>query len=251
LVAFFESAHSSWEENGQTIFIPVVLSQPAPATVTITCSATGGSAVGGGVDYLLTGTNIVFNPGETRQMVTLTITDDQLDESYETIELTLSDPINAPLGPITLHTCTIMDGDHLPSFTNAAIKPTSAFETSILSIETQGWSDADGDAEGYHYQWKRNGVAIIGTTDETLFPGEFTMGDTVSCTVTAWDGANEGNSIEADIVISLVTISTEELRGHLLGRTEMTGDKRIACDVNQDGKIDIADLIALTKLRQR
>ncbi len=88
-----------------------------------------------------------------------------------------------------------------PSFTDAMVTPEPAYETSTLSASCAGWSDADGDPEGYHYQWKKNGVEIGGETSATLGSGNFDAGDSVSCSATAWDGIEEGNTIETGAIL--------------------------------------------------
>ena len=85
-----------------------------------------------------------------------------------------------------------------PAFTAATILPDPAFATNTLRVQCKGWYDADGDPEGYHYQWKTNGTAIAGATNETLTGACFRKGDAVACLVTAWDGVIEGTAIETE-----------------------------------------------------
>jgi hypothetical protein len=63
--------------------------------------------------------------------------------------------------------------------------------------------DVNGDAEGYRYQWKINGVALAGETGATLASSCYAAGDTITCEVTAWDGAASGNTLETPPVAAL------------------------------------------------
>ena len=61
-----------------------------------------------------------------------------------------------------------------------------------LGRAAAGFSDADGDAVSYTYQWFRNGTAISGATGRTLDlaeAGNGDAGDTVAVDVTALDGS--------------------------------------------------------------
>ena len=78
----------------------------------------------------------------------------------------------------------------LPSITGVAISPATGIkESTTLTCVPSGWSDADGDAEGYRYEWKVNG-ALKGVS-KTLLGTFFSKGDKVTCT--AWPNDGEGN----------------------------------------------------------
>ena len=59
-------------------------------------------------------TTLVFSPGQTSKMVTVSIKGDTLDEPNETFKLVLSGPVNATLG-VSQGTGTITDNDPAPS----------------------------------------------------------------------------------------------------------------------------------------
>ena len=77
--------------------------------VTVGYVTTGGTATSG-VDYTSASGTLTFSPGDTTKNVTVTITDDDLDESDETFNLLLSDAVNASI-PIPTGTFTIRDDD--------------------------------------------------------------------------------------------------------------------------------------------
>jgi hypothetical protein len=75
-------------------------------------AVTGGTATGGGEDYVLADGSLAFNPGQTSQTIDVTIVDDDLDEGNETIRLTLNKPQNATLGAVSMARLVIEDDDY-------------------------------------------------------------------------------------------------------------------------------------------
>ncbi len=71
------------------------------------------------MDLTLPNRSVTFAPGETSKTIPLTIMDDTLSESSETIEITLSNPTNASLGANTTCTYTIIDNDNQPPTVDA------------------------------------------------------------------------------------------------------------------------------------
>ncbi len=102
----FEDGASGADEISGTVMIAVVLSAPSDNTVSVAYAVTGGTATPS-ADFTVSSTSVTFAPGEVRQVIPVTITNDT-DESEpsETIELTLSNPAGAKLGA-DAHTITI------------------------------------------------------------------------------------------------------------------------------------------------
>jgi hypothetical protein len=195
-VGFAALTSSAGEDTGIANIL-VYLSRPCSTTVTVDYTVTSGTATGGGVDYDLTSGTLTFKTGQTSRTIDIIIVDDQLDERDEAIVVRLSDPCQPILVVGSHHRFTILDDDASPTFTSATIVPRHPFTTSTLSVDVSGWSDGDGDPEFYFYQWKRNGVDIVGATSSTLTSEHFQAHDYISCVVTAWDGINIGTRIEA------------------------------------------------------
>jgi len=89
------------QEFESPVEIEVVLSEPSADVVTVDYQITGGTATGGGVDYsALPGGTLTFAPGETSQIISVELVDDGIYERDhdETVELTLSNNINAKMG---------------------------------------------------------------------------------------------------------------------------------------------------------
>jgi hypothetical protein len=108
---YFESTSSRGDESVTAVNITVSLSEVSTQVVTVDYAVTGGTAAGGGIDYTLSAGTVTFSPGETSKTISLEIIDDSDIENDETIEITLSNPVNALLGTNTLHTYTIEDND--------------------------------------------------------------------------------------------------------------------------------------------
>ena len=96
------------EDAGSFIFT-VTLNPSSLQTVKVDY-ATGGGTATSGSDYTAVSGSLTFSPGDTTKNVTVTIADDDVDESDETFNLTLSDSVNATI-PIPTGTFTIRDDD--------------------------------------------------------------------------------------------------------------------------------------------
>jgi len=97
-------------------------------------------------------------------------------------------------------------GNSPPSIEGVNITPDPAYKTSTLTATPYGWSDADGDAAQYLYQWQKwNGASwqdILGATSSTLSPDNFVKGDQIKVICTPFDGEDYGTSKEDTIIIS-------------------------------------------------
>jgi len=107
----FDTESSSGLEDVTPAQVSVTVSPASAQPITVDYSVTGGTATGGGVDYTLADGTLTFQPGETLETINIDIVDDNEDESPETIELALSNPINGTLGVQPTHTHTILDSD--------------------------------------------------------------------------------------------------------------------------------------------
>ena len=77
--------------------------------------AVTGTATGSGTDYTLANDTLTISAGDTTGTITIAgIVNDSLDESDETVIVTLSSPSNAILGSDNIHTYTITDNDNPP-----------------------------------------------------------------------------------------------------------------------------------------
>jgi hypothetical protein len=132
---------------------------------------------------------------DKHQQVTVTVTPN--DGFVE------GDPVSA--GPVTvLNTA--------PGITGVEISPTEIYEATELDCLAQGWTDDDGDPEGYEVIWYVAGAAL--EIDESLDGTHFDRGDIVSCRVRPWDGEEYGEQHESSaftVLNSAPVVSTATL----------------------------------------
>lgn len=107
---------SSGSEGVATPSLQVSLSALSGQPVTVQYAVTGGTAIGGGVDYALPAGALTFALGVKTLSIPLSVVDDNLIEQPETIQVTLSNPTNATLGASKTETYTIRDNDPSVSF---------------------------------------------------------------------------------------------------------------------------------------
>jgi hypothetical protein len=168
--------------------------EPDPADIdsTLTCSWTFDDADGdtdaSTVSWTVDGTEVgtdptlsgAFTGGDT---VTCTVT------PYDDTET--GTPASA----------SITIGNTAPTVTDVSISPDPASTTHTL---TCSWTfdDADGDGDASTVSWTIGGTEV--GTDSTL-SGAFGVGDTVTCTVTSFDGTDSGTSDSASVTIDNTT----------------------------------------------
>lgn len=96
------------------------------------------------------------------------------------------------VGPSTAATSSVTIQNSLPTLTSATITPSAPFESSSqLTCVPGTTADIDGDTVTLRYSWLVNGVSPSVTTN-TLSNTRWSSGDTVTCTVTPFDGTDLG-----------------------------------------------------------
>jgi len=220
----FTAMTSAASESISPALLLVSLSAAQLTPVTVQYAATGGTATGGGIDYALLPGILMFAPGETVQTIPITIINDTLGESNETIIVTLNDPAGAVLNTNTTHTLTIRNfspiarHDELGAIEN---RPVSVpFDRLILND-----TDEDGDPlsmltvsaastnGGVVRILRRNVIYIPATNYVGSDAFTYTIGDgrggtaTASVFVTVWD-ADEPTVNR----ISQISVTTQGVR---------------------------------------
>lgn len=111
----FTLLNSVWDESAGTVAVDVSIRNPAiyGLPVSVAYSATGGQA-SNGTDYVLSPGVATVPSGTNRTSITLSLTDDVLNENNEDILISLSNAVNAVLVAPALHALTIADNDPLP-----------------------------------------------------------------------------------------------------------------------------------------
>jgi len=98
-----------------------------------------------------------------------------------------------------------------PSITGVIIEPDPASTDSTLEATPQGWYDADGDTEGYQWQWQKYNTDtstwedIPGATGNTFDSSNFILNDQIKVICTPDDGTDTGDPVEATISISILS----------------------------------------------
>ncbi|MDP2313448.1 MAG: LamG-like jellyroll fold domain-containing protein [Pseudomonadota bacterium] len=85
-----------------------------------------------------------------------------------------------------------------PSISGVTIDPMPVYEASTLTCLPAGYTDIDGDAESYVYEWTVDGSTVASTAsiDGSLFD----RGASVACSVTPNDGEADGSAVWSDVV---------------------------------------------------
>jgi hypothetical protein len=105
---------------------------------------------------------------------------------------------------------TITISNSAPSIESLTIEPNPASTDSTLEAIPDGWADADGDEEGYQWQWQKYNTDtstwedIPGATESTLESSNFELNDQIKVICTPDDGTDTGEPMEATIIISIL-----------------------------------------------
>jgi hypothetical protein len=134
-VTFSPSSQSSISETG-SLTIAANLSAASGQTITVPFTVSG-TATGSGTDYTITTSPITFNPGITSASITININQDVLDETNETVIVTMGTPTHALQGLTIIHTATITDDDPTPSVTFTSASQSSGSESGTLAVTVQ------------------------------------------------------------------------------------------------------------------
>ncbi len=198
----FASDSSSGGENLTQINLQVKLSFATDDDVSVSYTITGGSASGGGVDYTINGDTATIPAGATSVYIPIAIINDNLDEDNETIQVTISNPLNASLGASQTHTYTIVDDDDPPTVQFAATS-SSGDESIITANLLVQLSTASGREVTVDYAVS-GGTASGSGVDYTLAPGTATINPGATSINIPITIANDAlNEDDESIIVSL------------------------------------------------
>jgi uncharacterized delta-60 repeat protein len=137
----FTSTNLTVSEAGVTANVLVTRAGPAIDTVTVDYVISPGTA-SFGQDFTSSNGTLSFGPGESNKTFTLTVFDDTLVESDETVFLTLANPIGFPAGSATLNISnsilTISEDDVEFSFSSAVYTQAENGGAATLTITRNG-----------------------------------------------------------------------------------------------------------------
>ncbi len=192
----FNSTSSSGLESVNSANLQVDLNAASGLPVTVDYAVTG-TASGSGVDYTLANGTLTITAGATSNNITIAgIVDDLLNETNETVIVTLSNPTNASLGTTTVHTYTITDNDAVPTitFNTALSNGLESVSSANLQVDLNAASGLPVTVD-----YAVTGTASSSGVDYTLANG--------TLTITA--GATNNNITIAGIVDDLLNETNE------------------------------------------
>ena len=198
----FNLTSSSGDEDVASKEIIVDLSTASSQDVSVNYVVTG-TASGSGTDYSLANGSITINAGETSGTITIgSIVDDSLDESNETVIVTLSSPSGATLGSDNIHTYTITDNDDAPVIDFNATSSSGAESVSSAGL-TVDLSEVSG--QNVTVDFIVTGTATGSGTDFTLDDGTLTISaGATTGTITISDIVDDSlDEMDETIIISL------------------------------------------------
>ncbi|MEZ4731283.1 MAG: Calx-beta domain-containing protein [Caldilineaceae bacterium] len=129
---YLRSTTYTVNENGSAATITVDLTRTNSQPVTVAYATSNGSASAGS-DYTAASGVLTFAAAETSKSFTIPILEDSVQESNETINLTLSNPSNATLGAPATAVLTILDNDSAVSATPTATGTATATPTNTAT----------------------------------------------------------------------------------------------------------------------
>ncbi|RKE03279.1 cadherin domain-containing protein [Marinifilum flexuosum] len=177
----FTNIAQTISEATETITITVQLSEVINyAEVTVPFSVDGSSsATSGGVDYSITGSPIKIIAGSTSNTITITVSNDDLDEPDETVIVNMGEPTNAIQGATSTFTANIIDNDLAPtvSFNTENSERSESISSTDLQVNL---SAASGYPVSVDYVVQGTSTATGSGTDYTLANGtlSFAEGET-------------------------------------------------------------------------
>ena len=163
---------SSGAESVSSAGLTVDLSAVSGQNVTVDYAVTG-TATGSGTDYTLGNGTLTINAGETSGTITIgSIVNDSLDESNETVIVTLSNSTNATLGSDDTHTYTITDNDDAPvvDFNETSSSQAESVSSKAITVDLSAVSGQDVTVD-----YAVTGTATGSGTDYTLANGTLTI----------------------------------------------------------------------------
>lgn len=86
----------------------------------------------------------------------------------------------------------VVIGNAAAAITGVTISPQTPASTDTLTCIPSGWTDAEGDAPGFRWQWRVDGVLAPSLSQSTVAASLIGPGLAISCTAIPWDGFEEG-----------------------------------------------------------
>ena len=232
---YFNLASSNGNESTTSVNIGLSISEADPVNPTsVNYAVTGGTAVGGGVDYTLASGTVTFPATVTTGSFNITINNETLFENNETIIITLSNPTNANLdntmsfagtGFIS-HTYTINNDDTAPTiqFNTTASSGSETVSSVNFQVDLNTVSGADASAN-----FTVTGTATGGGVDYTLANGTVSvLAGNTSANITATIVNDNIEELSETIILTLsaptnATLGTNTVHTYTIINNSVTG----------------------------
>ncbi|MBN1674948.1 MAG: metallophosphoesterase [Kiritimatiellae bacterium] len=132
IYAAFQTPCAVVSETNASPGLEVVLNAASDVATLVSYAVTGGTA-SNGADYALAAGTLTFAPGATNAPLPFTLVNDDALENDETVEIGLSNPVNALVVAPAMLTCTILDNDGADTDTDGL---TDSWENRIIAADT-------------------------------------------------------------------------------------------------------------------
>ncbi len=127
-LVYFAASSQSVTEGDQTLNVLIQMSNAWSSVVEIPITLSGTATNGAGADYVISSSSLSIPIGYTHGMYQVQIKEDLINESAETIILTLGTVVNGTASSPTVHTIQVLDNDSPPEV-NFAISKVDKLET--------------------------------------------------------------------------------------------------------------------------
>ena len=211
----FSTTSTSNSEATLSASIPVTLSNPSALPVMVDYSVTGGTATSG-TDFTLSAGTLTFPAGTTTQNISLSVTNDALTESSETILLTLANNTNSTIGTNVSHTYTITDDD-VPAVAFSATTSSGSEATTSVSIPVTLTASS---TQTITVDYSVTGGSATGSgTDFTLAAGTLSFAPSVTSQNISLTITNDSLSEATETIVITLTNPTNSNLGTNVSHT--------------------------------
>ena len=252
------------EETDGVLRFQVTLSEATTVPVSVNYATADGTAIAG-EDYTQASGTLVFAPGETEKTVEVTLTDDDVEDSDETLTLRLSDPAGGTLGDASA-TGTILNAEADTPSPPASVSepaggdlPADTTTTGVVAVggSVTGVIGSGGDRDwfavsleaGRTYRIDLKGAdSDAGTLSVPILRGLYdTAGNRIKGT-TDYDG---GVGRESRLVFTASAEGTHYIAADALGQRQGSYELAVTdLSTDGDGRADATDLGDITELER-
>lgn len=203
VVNFSMMAQTVAEDVG-TVALGVQLSFAPASTLTIPFVLTGSTATkGSSADYTVTASPLTFAAGQSFKTITITVKNDALVESPETVRVAVGSPAKAFIGTANVFTLTINSDDVAPVIT---LDPGS--QIVAVGEPVTLFSGAATGSSPLTYQWRKNGANIKNATGASYSVFNAVLGNAGKYSVAAINPTATAISSVAELAVVDTTAST-------------------------------------------